>query len=125
MLDRAKSICIVGGGFVGCELACEIKETLPDTEVALVHSRGRVMHRLVSSGSHDPHDLAMERFRELGVKVHLEQRATSWDKRAKECITSEGVKVPADHVFWCGGPEPMTKFMVPHHPQTLDSKGYI
>jgi NADH dehydrogenase FAD-containing subunit len=60
----AKKIVILGGGAVGVQMACDIKEVYPEKEVTVVQSRERVMPKF------DPamHQLVTQRFEELGVK---------------------------------------------------------
>lgn len=61
---QARSVILVGGGAVGVQMACDIKELYPDKQVTLVHSRQHIMpvyHERLS-------DLIKDRFRELGVE---------------------------------------------------------
>ncbi|KAF2793767.1 FAD/NAD(P)-binding domain-containing protein [Melanomma pulvis-pyrius CBS 109.77] len=66
----AKRIAVVGGGAVGVELASDIKSFYPEKDVALIHSRGQLLH----SFGKRLHDHAISVFEELGVAVLLNER---------------------------------------------------
>lgn len=62
-IKQSKSVILIGGGAVGVQMACDLKELYPEKEVTLVHSREHIMpvyHEKLS-------DLIKERFQELGV----------------------------------------------------------
>ncbi|ROW04893.1 hypothetical protein VMCG_04907 [Cytospora schulzeri] len=62
-IQQSKSVILVGGGAVGVQMACDLKEIYPDKEVTLVHSRDHIMpvyHEKLS-------DMIKERFQELGI----------------------------------------------------------
>ncbi|PSR83422.1 hypothetical protein BD289DRAFT_370027 [Coniella lustricola] len=62
-IARSRSVVIIGGGAVGVQMACDLKEIYPDKEVTLVHSREHIMpvyHEKLS-------DIIKDRFRELGI----------------------------------------------------------
>ncbi|KAH6623784.1 hypothetical protein F5144DRAFT_496796 [Chaetomium tenue] len=68
---EAKEVVVVGGGAVGVQMACDVKELFPGKRVVLVHSRERLMsvyHGRLS-------ELIRERFEELGVEVVTGSRA--------------------------------------------------
>jgi apoptosis-inducing factor 2 len=63
-VKNAKTITIIGGGAVGVQMACDLKEVYPEKEVTLVHSRETLMpvyHEALSN-------IIKDRFKELGVK---------------------------------------------------------
>lgn len=63
-IKQSKSVILVGGGAVGVQMACDLKELYPEKEVTLIHSRQHIMplyHEKLS-------DMIKERFQELGVK---------------------------------------------------------
>jgi NADH dehydrogenase FAD-containing subunit len=63
-VKNAQSILIIGGGAVGVQMACDLKEVYPEKEITLVHSRDHLMpvyHEKLSS-------IIKDRFNELGVK---------------------------------------------------------
>ncbi|KAH6847104.1 hypothetical protein B0I37DRAFT_374300 [Chaetomium sp. MPI-CAGE-AT-0009] len=70
-IAAAQEVVVVGGGAVGVQMACDVKELWPGKRVVLVHSRERLMpvyHERLSG-------LIRERFEELGVEVVLGSRA--------------------------------------------------
>lgn len=128
LLEEAHDIVIIGGGVVGVEMAAEIATTFKDKgkSITLIHSRTRLLQRIAAprKGA-DPHVMAMEYLDKVGVRVRLEERATSWDNEAKAINTSSGDRIRADRVVWCGGPQPLTGFMRAHMSASLDSQGFI
>ncbi|POS81009.1 oxidoreductase [Diaporthe helianthi] len=63
-IKNSKSVILIGGGAVGVQMACDLKEIYPDKDVTLVHSRQHIMpvyHEKLS-------DMIKARFAELGVK---------------------------------------------------------
>ncbi|GKT94568.1 Amid-like NADH oxidoreductase [Colletotrichum tofieldiae] len=68
---KASSIVIVGGGAVGVQMATDLKESYPDKEITLVHSRDHLMplyHNKLD-------EIVKSRFDELGVKLITGTRA--------------------------------------------------
>lgn len=63
-LKHAKRVVIIGGGAVGVQMACDLKEFYPDKEITLVHSRDQLMPVYAVALS----ELIKERFKELGIK---------------------------------------------------------
>ena len=59
----APSVVVIGGGAVGVQLVCDLKEVYPEKEITLVHSREKLMplyHEALS-------DLIKDRLRELDI----------------------------------------------------------
>ncbi|KAG8865304.1 hypothetical protein FRB96_000194 [Tulasnella sp. 330] len=69
-VKKVQSICVVGGGAVGVQMATDIKEYFPDKDVTLIHSRAHTMPKF------DPrfHDIIKARCDELGIKMMLSNR---------------------------------------------------
>lgn len=63
-IKNSKSVILIGGGAVGVQMACDIKEIYPEKEVTLVHSRDHIMPVYSEKLS----ELIKERFKELGIK---------------------------------------------------------
>ncbi|KAA0151444.1 hypothetical protein FNF27_04769 [Cafeteria roenbergensis] len=125
LIDAAKQICVIGGGVVGVEMAAELAG-VHRKKITLVHSRDRLLPKLgPGADGRDGHDMAYEHLERAGVTVRLGERATHWDDSLKAVVTSSGPPIPADRVLWCGGPQPLTAFMRPHLPSTLDSHGFV
>jgi NADH dehydrogenase FAD-containing subunit len=63
-IRQSKSIVVIGGGAVGVQMACDLKEIFPEKDVTLIHSRDKLMplyHENLSN-------IIKDRFKELGVK---------------------------------------------------------
>jgi NADH dehydrogenase FAD-containing subunit len=69
-IAEAKTIAIVGGGAVGVELASDIKSVFSEKDVTLIHSRAQ----LLQSFGERLHEHAMEKLKEMGVVVLLNER---------------------------------------------------
>lgn len=63
-IKNSKSVILIGGGAVGVQMACDVKEIYPEKEVTLVHSRDHIMPVYNEKLS----ELIKERFKELGIK---------------------------------------------------------
>lgn len=63
-IKAAKDIVIIGGGAVGVQMACDIKEVSPEKNVTLVQSRDHVMPKFHPK----LHEIVSNRLKELGVK---------------------------------------------------------
>lgn len=125
LIDAAKEICVIGGGVVGVETAAELAG-VHRKKITLVHSRDRLLPKLgPGADGRDGHDMAFDYLMRCGVTIRLGVRATHWDDKLQAVVTSSGSPVPADRVLWCGGPQPLTTFMRPHLPSTLDSHGFV
>lgn len=71
-IRNSKSVILVGGGAVGVQMACDIKEIYPEKEVTLVHSRDHIMPVYNKKLS----ELIKERFRELGIKFVISREGS-------------------------------------------------
>ena len=67
-VKKAQTIVIVGGGAVGVQMACDLKEVYPDKNVTLIHSRDQLMPVYNEKLS----NIIKERFAELGVMYELQ-----------------------------------------------------
>lgn len=108
-IKKAKRVIIVGGGALGIQYATDIKETTPDVEVTLLHSR----EQLLPVYHPDVHDVVIQRFEELGIKYSLGDRVLTWpenpgcvDGKPKTVVTQKGAVYEGDLVLACTGPRP-------------------
>lgn len=69
-------IAVVGGGFIGLEIACAL--AAGDREVVVVHPRGWPMNGVLDAGAGTVLIRALET---LGVRVMTDVRAAGWDGR--------------------------------------------
>ncbi|KAF3764201.1 hypothetical protein M406DRAFT_98575 [Cryphonectria parasitica EP155] len=86
-IKKSKSVILIGGGAVGVQMACDLKEIYPDKEVTLVHSRDQIMPVYNEKLS----EIIKDRFKELGINF----------------VGGSRVKVP-EGGFPVGGGEPIT-----------------
>ncbi|KAK3291907.1 uncharacterized protein B0H64DRAFT_366362 [Chaetomium fimeti] len=118
-VEAAREVVIVGGGAVGVQMACDVKEGFPGKRVVLVHSRERLMkgyHGKLSA-------LVRGRFEELGVEVVSGSRAVvpegGWpsvfggggDGEKVEVGLQDGRVVTGDLVIPATGQTPNTGFV--------------
>lgn len=82
-MNTASSIVVVGGGYVGSELACTLAKTLPSdtTQVTILHRDPTG----VCTGAEDYNrESAQERLTDLGVHVQLGATVTNVDSKTSE-----------------------------------------
>ncbi|KAK3346141.1 hypothetical protein B0T25DRAFT_462460 [Lasiosphaeria hispida] len=113
-LARAGSVVVVGGGAVGVQMACDLKEVYPAKKVTLVHSREQLMpfyHQGLSA-------LVKERLGVLGVEMVLGSRAVvpegGFPVGGGEGFVAlrDGRRVPAEFVVVATGQTPNSRFVV-------------
>ncbi|KAK3320153.1 hypothetical protein B0T19DRAFT_362512 [Cercophora scortea] len=69
-IKRSNSVTVIGGGAVGVQMACDLKEVYPEKDITLIHSRNQLMpvyHEGISN-------LIKKRFAELGINLVTESR---------------------------------------------------
>jgi NADPH-dependent 2,4-dienoyl-CoA reductase/sulfur reductase-like enzyme len=135
----ARRITIVGGGAVGCELAGEIKQDLPDKEVKLIHSSSKLLSSSASGPLSDAFkERALANLRALGVEVTLGQRVTRPTLPAGARTIGEdviigtvnlslanGTTVESDVTFFTTGGRPNTDFLQSSLGKAIDVTGFI
>ncbi|KAG8159998.1 hypothetical protein KVR01_010635 [Diaporthe batatas] len=115
-IKNSKSVILIGGGAVGVQMACDLKEIYPEKEVTLVHSREHIMpvyHERLS-------DMIKERFAELGVRfvggsrVDIPEGGYPLGGQGGEPIAvslQDGRTLTADFVVQATGQVPNTQFL--------------
>lgn len=96
-----KKITIVGGGYIGVELAESYANT--DHEVTLIQSHDQILNHYIDK---DMSDKVVDLLHEHGVKVYLNQRVTGFDrddKKDKVLIETNKEDHEADLVIVCTG----------------------
>jgi pyruvate/2-oxoglutarate dehydrogenase complex dihydrolipoamide dehydrogenase (E3) component len=65
-IKKCKNVVCIGGGLVGIEIACDIKDEFPDKNVTLIHRGGALMPRQKGA-----HPLLMDYLQNKGIKIKL------------------------------------------------------
>ncbi|KAJ4291421.1 hypothetical protein N0V88_006014 [Collariella sp. IMI 366227] len=107
-IQIASSIAIIGGGAVGVQMACDLKELYPSKTVTLIHSREHLMPAFHPGLS----NLIKSRFTELGINLVTNNRVL---------IPADGFPKPSDS----STPAPFSIHLQPTtsstNPQTLST----
>ncbi|KAJ3212446.1 hypothetical protein HDU67_003840 [Dinochytrium kinnereticum] len=123
-IRAATKVLVCGGGAAGIETACEIKETYPEKEVTLVHSRERYM----LTYRHQLHQRAFEILKGYGVKQVLGERVVIPEggfKHDGEMIvvkTTAGREIECDLQLMCTGLTPNSTLLSTISPTSIDPK---
>ena len=112
-IRNAQSILVIGGGAVGVQMACDLKELYPTKSITLVHSRDQLMpayHPALSN-------LIKSRFAELGINLVTGSRVAipaggfpNTTPSTTVTLTS-GRALTADFVITATGQTPNTQFL--------------
>jgi NADH dehydrogenase FAD-containing subunit len=116
-LQDAKSILIIGGGLVGCELASEVARTydgirFPKKKITLVESN----HSLVRRSTPKQQENAAQYLEKLGVEVVLHERVIHFDDievNDGAYIGTSGKRYTGyDKVFYATGTKPASEILL-------------
>mmetsp|Transcript_12375 Transcript_12375/g.15393 ORF Transcript_12375/g.15393 Transcript_12375/m.15393 type:complete len:405 (+) Transcript_12375:127-1341(+) len=121
-------IVIVGGGYVGVELAAEIITEYPKKEIVLLHNGSRLLSRSPKAAS----EYSLKFLEKHGVKVQLNERVlfdtlnqiNEENPSVVPIATESGLAMNAELVFMCIGPKPVSSF-IPNSTQTLNEFGAV
>lgn len=128
-VKAADSICIIGGGAVGVQLALDLKELYGQSKtVSLVHSRNNTMSRFHPS----LHDIVRQRCEELGVDLILGSRAVVPPGGFPSVLMGEGIdvelvngrRISANLVITATGQKPNNQ-MVEHLSGVAGPTGFV
>ena len=119
-IKRADSVCVVGGGLVGLEIAGEIAEVFKDCKVTLVSRSTKFLTRTPDDSAHEA---AMARCNELGIEVVLGDPMQRIDEALGEVILKSGRVIEVDKIYNATGYTPNTDFL--KGDATLDAVGFI
>ncbi|TPX32568.1 hypothetical protein SmJEL517_g04378 [Synchytrium microbalum] len=131
-LEKAKRIVIVGGGPVGVEIAGEIAEKFPPTEIrkiVLIDGNTKLLKRCPKRAQ----QLALKTLKKMGVEVILNQRIVDYsevrgngaESATKIIKSSVGATWTCDRVFLATGPKPNSSSMKEAFEDRLDASGFI
>lgn len=126
-IERAESILVIGGGFVGCEVAGDIASKYPNKSVTILESKPKLVGG----------DKVSEKFRErlaqslaqLKVKVITGERLTerlvgnSFEKRVVK--TTKGTEIASDIQLLCGGYRAVTELVEQMDALMITERGEI
>jgi len=115
----AKSILIIGGGFVGVELAAEIAEKNNGKQITIIDPNTRVMSR----GNPKASAYAQRWLERHGVKLLFGERVKKSTKTG--VVTDKGTKLHADVIFLCTGIAPNSAFIKGALKACLDERGFV
>lgn len=118
-LIKSKNVAIIGGGFVGVELAAEICTHFPEKNVTIIHASNKLLDRSETRAS----NYAYNFLEKHGVKVILEEKAVS--NFNGEILTDKGAKVKTDVTFISNGMKCNADFMKKHFSNSLNERGAI
>lgn len=119
-LKKAEKILIVGGGYIGTEIAGELATKQPNIKLIMVHSHNRILerNRLYTSR------YATKFLKNKGVQFIFNEKVVDHPSE-KRFITNEGREIDADVCIWCAGIHIDTSFLEGFVPVTLDDKNRI
>ncbi len=117
-IQKAKSICVIGGGLVGVELAAELCR-YKDKKITLIHSHKTLIER----SRHRSINKAERFLKKRNVQIIFNEKAET--RKGNAIVTDKGTKVPADLFFFCTGIAPNSEFLKPSFSKFLTKKGNI
>ncbi|PYI17423.1 putative mercuric reductase [Aspergillus violaceofuscus CBS 115571] len=123
-IRAARDVVVLGGGAAGVEMAGDVKECYPGTNVTLVHSRERLLNRGYGEGLSRR---ALDGLQALGVKVLLGERVVMDDQleRTEEVKLESGQVVKCDCLVKCAGQRPNSGLVREVSPSSIAESGHI
>jgi NADH dehydrogenase FAD-containing subunit len=129
IVQDSKIIVVVGGGYVGVELASELAIAYPNTKTVILVQRG---DRLLARGGSSLSKKVLKFLTKAGVTVMLNSNVLNLQTTASEgfcliqnTLTAVETRVAADKIFNAAGQVPNSKFMERYLGYSLDDRGYI
>jgi dihydrolipoamide dehydrogenase len=115
-----KHLVILGGGIIGCEMAFAFRKL--GSEVTIVQRASRLLDRLEP----DVSELIQQRCDEVGIKVHLNATATSFENDSSLGLEQQGKSVnvlDVDKVLMALGRKPNLNFALDKAGVSFNEKG--
>lgn len=111
-----KTAVVIGGGFIGVEMAENLLKT--GIDVSIVEMQSHLLQTIDEDMSYDVHN----HLRKLGMHLYLEQAVAAYQNG--EIVLANGKTIPADMVILSAGVRPATDFLKDSG-ITLGAKGEI
>ncbi len=110
-LNSSKHVLIVGGGYLGVEIAGELATKRPDLHITLVHSHKRLLEKhpiFVST-------YTMKFLTKRGVNILLNEKIVAQPKE-HVFVTKTEKEIQADTCIWCTGINADTSYLKEFNP---------
>ncbi|MBS3093058.1 FAD-dependent oxidoreductase [Candidatus Pacearchaeota archaeon] len=117
-LLKAKKVLIIGGSFVGVELAAEIATHFPDKNITIIEATPH----LISRNNPKASTYAEDFMKKHNVKFILEEKII---EKNKTLLTDKWRKVNADIIFSCVGIKPNSLFMEKNFKDKINEHCYL
>ncbi|KAJ3104858.1 hypothetical protein HDU96_008783 [Phlyctochytrium bullatum] len=126
-IRTATKILVCGGGAAGIETACEIKETYPDKEVILVHSRERYMHLYRPALHQKAYDILKGYgvTQILGERVKIPEGGFDHSGKMITVSTTSGREIECDLQLLCTGLTPNSQVLETLSPKSVNTQKYV
>ncbi|HMA83765.1 MAG TPA: FAD-dependent oxidoreductase [Candidatus Thermoplasmatota archaeon] len=119
-LKDAKKVLIVGGGYIGTEIAGELATKRSDLQITMVHSHDRILERNTNFASKS----ALKFLKKRGVNFVFNDLVIDHPEDYK-FKTKKGKTINADVCIWCAGVRADTSFLEGFSDSTVDKSGRI
>lgn len=112
-------VVIIGGGFIGVELAAEICTVFKEKQVTIINMADQLLERC----SDRARAYASRFLHDRGVRLVLGEKIVR--AKNKTLFTDKGTSLQADMVFTCAGIAASADFMKKHFSSTINERGAI
>ena len=120
VLKNAKKVLIVGGGYIGTEVAGELATKRSDLQITIVHSHDRLLERNTSFSSR----YALKFLSSKGVHVVFDDLVIDHPSQ-HEFTTKKGKTIFADVCIWCAGVQVDTSYLEGFSDSTVNKSGRV
>jgi apoptosis-inducing factor 2 len=127
-IKQAKRVLIVGGGPIGVEMAGEITENYPKTQITMLEAGSRILGGTSEEASRYAEKVLTGR----GVTILTSEKLMSASSTpadvfsdAGEAKTDKGRAIQYDLLIWCTGGKPNTGYMNAAYKTVLNAVGRI
>lgn len=117
VLKKAERVLLVGGGYIGTEIAGELATKRSDIKLTMVHSHDRILQRSPLSAS----KYAMNFLEKKGVNFIFNEKVVSHPDD-HTFVTNKGKEIDADVCIWCAGIKVDTSYLEGFVPSAVEKK---